>query len=75
MKNHALFDKSMKLGTVLAYIIISHLKIGGILDLAYISNGGHFPRWLPSSPNKFLKIMSHVLGIGYMKEKHVLIGF
>ena len=52
--NRALYDKSMKLGTLLVYIIMNIAKIGGILDLSSVGDGGHFPKCPPSISNKYL---------------------
>ena len=47
--NYALYDKSMKLGTIKLDTIRVILKTGGILDLYRGGLGSHFPRWPPVS--------------------------
>ena len=59
--NRALYDKSMKLGTIMLDTIGVILKTGGILDLYRGGRGSHFPRWPPVNKiGQYVNHKSHV---------------
>ena len=62
--NRALFDKSMKLGKLLIYMITILLRTIGNLDLSPGAHGGHFSKWRLPISNNFLKTMIHRSGTG-----------
>ena len=55
--SRALYDKSMKLGTIILDTIRVILKTGGILDSYRGDHGSHFPRWSPV--NKIVQYVNH----------------
>ena len=61
MKNRALYDKRMKLGTLILGTIWVILKNRGILDSYRGSRGSHFSRWPPVSKiGQYVNDRSHI---------------